>query len=572
MDGSFLYWLVPVGVVILILMGMVISIYQKCPPNQAMIIFGGLGSRVIKSGGSPVWPMLEQRAYLSLEVMTIDVRSNAPIITKRGVPITVEGVAQVKVMGDEESIKTAAEQFLGKSDKEVTAIAHETLIGHLRGILGTMEVEQLIQQIDMFTAKVQEHSIPDLAKMGLTIVSFTIKEIKDDVGYLDQLGRKQTAEAKQAADIGVAEATKCTEQSKADALRQTQVAQAESARLTAIAKANAERDAKIAQANAAQESAQAQLANEQKVAEAQRDLQMKQTQYAMEIAKKKAEADLAYDIVKAQSQQKLIEEQQKIRIIEAQKAVELQVVEVQKRQVMLEAEVTKPAEAEQTRTRINAQAEQEKRKILAQADAESAKLRAQGEAEALRMRAGAEAEATRAQGMAMADSKKAQGMAEAAVIAARGDAEAQAMTKKAEAYRLYNDAAIASMIIEKLPQIVEAAAAPLSKIGNVTLLSTGGDNLGGSRLTNEVVNAAAQSLHLVKGLTGIDLAGHFQRQLMNNQQSGTIAGGLIAPAAPPPAKPVLEGPVTRANLPEQPQQRPAATITSAPQLPPRDQS
>lgn len=560
MDGMTVGLIVLAGVMFLVVLGMVVSIYQKCPPNQAMIIYGGFGSRVIKSGGCPVWPMIEQRSYLSLEVMTIDVRSNAPIITKRGVPIIVEGVAQVKVMGDEDSIKTAAEQFLGKSDKEITAIAHETLIGHLRGILGTMEVEQLIQQIDMFTAKVQEHSIPDLAKMGLTIVSFTIKEIKDDVGYLDQLGRKQTAEAKQAADIGVAEATKCTEQSKADALRQTQVAQAEAARLTQIAKANAEKDAKIAQANAAQESAQVQLMNEAKVAEAQRDLQMKQTQYAMELAKKKAEADLAYDIVKAQSQQRLIEEQQKIRIIEAQKAVELQAVEVQKRQVMLEAEVTKPAEAEQSRTRINAQAEQEKRKILALADAEAAKLRAMAESEALRLRASAEADATRAQGLAMAEAKKAQGLADAAVIAARGDAEAAAMVKKAEAYKMYNDAAIASMIIEKLPQIVESAAAPLSKIGNVTLLSTGGENLGATRLTNEVVNAAAQSLHLVKGLTGIDLASHFQRQLMT-QQPGTTPPATVT-------KPVLEGPVTRPALTERPQQQPATVTSSA--HPPRD--
>ena len=143
-------------VVGLFVIGMAISVYQKCPPNQAMIVFGFNGSRVIKGGGSPVWPLIEQKAYLSMEIMTIDVKSSAPIITKTGVPITVEGVAQVKVMGDEESIKTAAEQFLGKSDKEVASIAHETLMGHLRGILGTMEVEQLIQNIDVFTTKVQD--------------------------------------------------------------------------------------------------------------------------------------------------------------------------------------------------------------------------------------------------------------------------------------------------------------------------------------------------------------------------------------------------------------------------------
>lgn len=563
MDLTTLVVLGLVGVVGLVLLSMAVSVYQKCPPNQAMIVFGAGGTHVVKGGGRPVWPMIEQKAYLSLEVMTIDVKSSAPIITKNGVPIQVEGVAQVKVMGDDESIKTAAEQFLGKSDKEISSIAHETLMGHLRGILGTMEVEQLIQNIDIFTQKVQEHSQPDLGKMGMSIVSFTIKEIRDDVGYLDQLGRKSTAQAKQSADIGVAEATKCTEQSKADALRQTQVSQAEAARLTAIAKANAERDAKIAQAVASQEGAKAQLDNEQKIAEAQRDLQLKQTMYAMELAKKKAEADLAYDIVKAQSTQKLIEEQQKIRIIEAQKAVELQAVEVQKRQVMLEAEVTKPAEAEQTRTRINAQAEQEKRKILAQGDAEATKLRSIAETDAMRLRAAAEADATRAQGIAMADAKKAQGLADAAIIAARGDAEAQAMMKKAEAYKMYNDAAIASMIIEKLPQIVESAASPLSKIGNVTLLSTGGDNIGGSRLTNEVVAAAAQSLHLVKGLTGVDLASHFQKTLNGTSANANNAptNGITVPAT---TKPVLDGPVTRPALPatERPAQQPVPSANA----------
>ncbi len=510
-------------IAICVLFSLVVGMFQKCPPNTALIVFGAFSHqpKVIKGGGTVVLPLLQASKPLSLEVMTIDVKSSAPIITKNGVPVFVEGVAQVKVDGDDESIRTAAEQFLSKSVEDVMSVAHETLIGHLRGILGTMEVEEVIQSTESFSRKVQENTIPDLRKMGLTIVSFTIKEVRDSVGYLEQLGRKQAAETKQRADIGVAEATKLTEVAKAEAMRQTQIAQAAAARETTIAKANAERDAKIAQAHAAQEGEKAQLENAAKIAESQRDLQVKQAEYAGEIAQKKAAADLAYEIVKAQSTQKLIEEQQKIRIVEAQKAVELQAVEVQKRQVMLEAEITKPAEAEQTRTRINAQAEQEKRRILAQADADSAKMRAVGEAEALRIKALAEAEATRATGLAMAEAKKAQGLAEAAIIAAKGDAEAQAMSKRAEAYKQYNDAAIASMIIEKLPQIVESASAPLSKIGSVTLLSTGGESLGASRLTAEVVNAAAQSLHLVKGLTGIDLSSALNKHFSN---AGTTSG------------------------------------------------
>lgn len=513
-----------------------VSMFQKCPPNQAMIIFGATGKspKIIRGGGRVVIPIIQQRSFLSLEVMTIDVKPSAAIITRTGVPVIVEGVAQVKVAGDDDSISTAAEQFLGKTEDEIMSIAHETLIGHLRGIMGTMEVEELIQKTDAFSQKVQEHSIPDLKKMGLSIVSFTIKEVRDTMGYLEQLGRKQAAETKQLADIGVADATRATEVAKAEALRQTQIAQANAARETTIAQAAAERDSRIAQSMAAQEGAKAQLENEAKVAQAQRDLQVKQQEYAAEISQKKAAADLAYDIVKAQNTQKLIEEQQKIRIVEAQKAVELQSVEVQKKQVLLEAEVTKPAEAEQDR-----------RRILAQADADALRVRSQSEAEALKVRAQAEAEATKIAGLAAAEARKAQGLAEAEVIAAKGDAEAQAMVKKAEAYKQYNDAAIASMIIEKLPQIVESAAAPLSRIGQVTLLSTGGEGLGASRITSEVLNAAAQGLHLVKGLTGVDLTAAFSKHLnsigtekaieLNPSSRPTVASGAtVASGVPAP--------------------------------------
>jgi flotillin len=477
------------GVGVLAALSGMASCYQKCGPNEAMIV-SGYGTQhgehkfaIVKGGGRCVWPVIQQRQFLSLEVITIDVRSEAPILTKNGVPIFVDGVAQVKVKGDDDSIATAAEQFLNKTQDEIKQIAHETLVGHLRAILGAMEVEQLITNFDDFAQRVQEVSIADLKKMGLTVVSFTIKEIKDSVGYLESLGRKKTAETKKEADIGVALAT----------------------RETKIAQANAERDAAIELAKAQEEGAKAKLLADTHVAEAQKDFQLKQAQYLQEISAKKAASDLEYKIVEATTTQKLTQEQQQVEIVKSQKMVELQTVEVQKRQVMLEAEVTKPAEAELSKVRIYAQAEQEKRALLAKGDADAAKLRAAGDAEAIRMKAIAEAEAIKATGLAQAEAAKAQGLADAQVIAARGEAEAQAMMKKAEAYRMYNEAAIASMIIEKLPEVVNAAASPLSKIGNVTLLATSGDSVGATRLSNEVLNVAAQSLTLVKGLTGFDL-------------------------------------------------------------------
>ncbi|MDR3614706.1 MAG: SPFH domain-containing protein [Candidatus Obscuribacterales bacterium] len=519
------------GVVVVIAMfaigSLVANMYQKCSPNQAMIISGMWAGQtavneiegdrprkftIVVGGGAVVLPMVQQRNFLSLEIMTIEVHAQAPMITRNGVPIFVEGVAQVKVKGDDYSIATAAEQFLGKSDVEIANIAHESLVGHLRAILGTMTVEELIQSFDSFAQRVQEVSLGDLAKMGLTVVSFTIKEIKDSVGYLEALGRQQTAEAKRNADIGVAHASK----------------------ETAIAQAQAQRDSQIAQANAAEEGAKAKLAADTRVAEASKNFQVSQASYQADVANKKAASDMMYDIVKAQTQQKLVEETQKIKIIEAQKEVELQQVEVMKRQVQLEQEVTKPAEAEQTRIRLMTQAEQEKRKMLAEADALSAKLQAQGAADSTRLRALADAEATKANGLAHAEASRAQGIAEATVTAAKGQAEAEAMGKKAEAFKQYNDAAMTSMIIERLPEIVAAAAAPLSKIGSMTVLSTGGDGSGSgaSKVTSDVLNVAAQSMMMIKGLTGIDIADALRKDRKALPDNGSSASAPAKPKDP----------------------------------------
>lgn len=502
-----------VGILILVVfcaIWMAVSCYQKCGPNEAMVISGGgLNEyKVVVGGGSVVWPMIQQKDYLTLEVMPIDVRSPAPIITKNGVPIYVDGVAQIKVQGDDESIRTAAEQFLGKDNHQIAEIAHETLLGHLRAILGTMEVDTLIQNFDEFTSRVQEHSVSDLRKMGLSVVSFTIKEVRDEVGYLDSLGRKRTATAKRDADIGVAEAE-----------RETQIAQANAQRDAQMAKADAQAESQSAQARAAEKGAKAKIIADTNIAEATRDFQVKQAQFQASVSKEKAASDMEYDIVKATTQQKLVEETQKIKIVEAQKQVELEMVEVQKREVELAAEITKPAEAEQSRIRIHAQAEQEKRTILAKADADAAKLQADGQAAARRAAAAAEADATKATGLAEAEANRARGIAEAQVIQAKGEAEADAMAKKAEAFKQYNDAAMASMVVDKLPDLVEAAAGPLSKIGSMTVLATGGDSTGPSKITGDVMNVAAQGMTMVKGLTGIDLSNYMRKQIEGDKQS-----------------------------------------------------
>ncbi|MBY0548016.1 MAG: flotillin family protein [Candidatus Obscuribacterales bacterium] len=167
------------GVVLLVLLGMAVSVYQKCRPNHAMIVFGAGGSRVIKGGGTPVWPMIEQRAFLSLEVMTIELRNFAPLQTDDGINVLITATAQVKVMGEEESIKIAAEQFLGKSDQEIAALAHEIIIGQVRATAVKLPYETLARDFNLVSSQIQQALIPELAKLGMTIVSLTIAEVID---------------------------------------------------------------------------------------------------------------------------------------------------------------------------------------------------------------------------------------------------------------------------------------------------------------------------------------------------------------------------------------------------------
>src|ERR1700679_2673800 len=194
------------------------SRYTKSGPNQVLVICGikrkmveadgssrEVGFRIVKGGGRFVWPIFEKVDVLSLELLTIDVQT-PEVYTSKGVPVKVDGVAQIKVKGDDISIATAAEQFLSKSVDDIKNIAMQTLEGHLRAILGTMTVEDIYQNRDAFAAKVQEVAAGDMANMGLTIVSFTIRDIRDGQGYLDALGKPRIAQVKRDAIIAQAEA------------------------------------------------------------------------------------------------------------------------------------------------------------------------------------------------------------------------------------------------------------------------------------------------------------------------------------------------------------------------------
>jgi len=459
---------VVIVVVVFLLLYMVFSRYTKVGPNQVLIVSGKkhrledgsqVGFRIVKGGGTFVLPIFEKVDILSLELLTIDVQT-PEVYTSKGVPVKVDGVAQIKVKGDDVSIRTSAEQFLGKATDEIRNIATQTLEGHLRAILGTMTVEEIYQNRDAFASKVQEVAAGDMANMGLGIISFTIRDIRDTQGYLDALGKPRIAQVK----------------------RDAQIAQAE-----------ADRDAMIKSSQATQAGQEAKFAADSKIAEAQRDYQSNVAGYQATVNQKKAEADLAYDLQKFKTGQLVKAEEVQVQIIEKQKQIELQQQEILRKQRELEATVQKPADAERYKV-----------ETLANATKFQLETEAAGSASATKAKGFANADVAKATGIAEAEANKARGLAEAAVIEAQGKATASAMQAKAESFKNYNEAAVIEMIVRVLPEVAGKISEPLSKMEKMVIINSGnGPGGGASKLTGDMTQIISQLPPVIESLTGI---------------------------------------------------------------------
>ncbi len=448
---------------------------KKVGPNEALVISGrGEGRhvadeieskyRIVSGGRSFIWPILERVDSLSLEIMTIDI-TTPDVPTSQGVPVTVDGVAQVKIGSDENSIRTAAIQFLSKTEEEIRYVAHETLAGHLRAILGTLTVEQLYRDREAFAQKVQEVSGDDMASMGMEIVSFVIKDISDNEGYLEALGRPRIAQVKRDAAIGEAEAA---------------------------------RDATIESAKARQEGESAKFSAETKIAESRKDFEVQRAAYEQETNRRKAEAELAHTLQTNITNQEVRSEAVQVEVIERQKQIEVQHQEAMRREQELDATVRKPAEAEQHKVRT-----------LAEARQYQLQTEATGEAEAIRRRGEGEADAVRAKGLAEAEVLRQKGLAQADVIRQQGLAEAEATLKKADAWKEYTQAALIQQLLDRLPEVAAAIAQPLSKTDRIVIINSGDNNsgAGASRISKDVTDIIAQVPTTIEALTGMDLLG-----------------------------------------------------------------
>lgn len=452
--------LIAVGIALAFAYVIVKSRYKKAGPDEALIVFGrrkmlgkkvlddeGIaeGFRIVHGAGTFIWPGWEAYDRISLKMMTLEI--NLPhVYTEQGIPINVRAVAQVKIRATTDSIKCAAEAFLGVDVGGVQATIQETVAGHLRGIVGTLTIEALYRDQKSFQDKIREEAHQDLAAMGFEFKSFVFQEIRDEQGYLDALGQPKIQEALKRARI---------------------------------ATANADRDAKIEEENARRAKEEQRLNVDREIAEADKQLSLKKASIQQEV-----------DVATAQAE-KSGEMELKLQNIQiAEKEVERQKLELN--------------------ATVREQADANKYQVERQADAAKYRIEQEASAERRRREEIAEAVKAEGLAMAAAEAAQRReiGLADGDAIQARGNAEAEARRLLAEALKLYNEAGLSIEALKVLPDIAAAISEPLSRAGTTTIISQGngsGSGTGAAKLTEDVVQVLSQLGPILQQLAGVDL-------------------------------------------------------------------
>ncbi|CAM3722209.1 flotillin family protein [Cohnella lubricantis] len=512
---DFLY--IPIIVVaVLLVLGIAFwARYKTVAPDEAMIVTGSfLGSKnvsiddsgrrikIVRGGGAFILPIFQQAQFLSLLSHKLDV-TTPEVYTEQGVPVMTDAVAIIKIGGSVEDIATAAEQFMGKPTEALKGEAQEVLEGHLRAILGMMTVEEMYRNRDKFAQEVQSVAARDLKKMGLQIVSFTIKDVRDKHGYLEALGKPRIAAVKRDADI---------------------------------AEAQAIRDSRIQKAAAEEEGQKAELLRDTNIAEATKAKELKVASFKKEQDQAKAEADQAYSIQEARSKQSVVEEQMKVELVRKEREIDLEAKEILRREKQYDAEVKKKADAD--RYAVEQAAEADKARKMNEADALKYKIEAEAKANA---------EQKRLSGLAEAEAERAKGTAEAEVIRLRGLAEAEAKEKLAQAFESFGEAAVLDIVAKMLPELAGKVAEPISSIDKLTVVDTGHGE-GAARVSNYVTSLMATAPEMLKSVSGLDISKLVQG--LTNRSASPAASGVVSPAAPAAnPKPAIEPASAPADLP-----------------------
>jgi flotillin len=484
MQGVNGVWIIAglIALTVMFLMAVLARMYRKAGPHEALIVYGLRGTRIVQGGGTVIIPMVETCRELSLELMSFDVAPQQDLYTSQGVAVTVEAVAQIKVKSDPESIRTSAEQFLTKPPDQREGLIRLVMEGHLRGIIGQLTVEQIVKEPEMVADRMRSTCADDMNKMGLGVVSFTIKEVRDKNDYITNMGRPDVARIKRDADVAAAEAD-----------RDIAIKRAEATRASAVAKAQADQERVLAETTSLG-----------KQAESQRDLDVKRAQFLEVTKKAQAQADKAYEIETNVMQQQVITESVRVQQVEREAQVKVQEAEIARVEKELIATVMKQAEIQ--RQKIETLAAAEKQRLTAEAEGQAAAIRAQGEAEA-------------------------------EIIFKKGEAEAKAMNVKAEAYQEYNQAAVIDRLFTGMPEIVKNIVMPLANVDRITVVSTGnGESTGLSKITGDVTNIAAQVPALFEALSGMKMGDLLANVRMIGDKAARPLIPPTTPAAPAASK------------------------------------
>ncbi len=450
-----------IAIIILLCIG-----YVKAPPDMAYIISGlRKKAKVVIGKASIRIPFFERLDKLTLRLIPIDVKTSNAVPTADYININVDATVNVKVSNEPEKIALAAENFLNKNPEYIATVAREVLEGNVREIVGKMRLEEMVSDRQKFANLVKENAEPDLAAMGLDIISFNVQNFVDGNEVIENLGIDNIVKIKKAA---------------------------------AIARAESERDIKVAQAEADKQSNDAKVAAETEIAKKQNELAIKKSELQMDADTKKAMADAAYQIQQEEQRKTIEVTTANADIARQEREIELKQKEVAVKERALEAEIKKQAEADKYAAQQKADADLYER----QKEAEAKKFEAERQAEARK----AQAEADRYAKEQEAAGIRAVGEAEATAISAKGIAEAEAMEKKAEAYAKYNKAAVAEMLIKILPDIAASIAQPLSAIDKVTIIGGDGGGNGVEQMAGNVPVVMAKVFESMKEATGIDLA------------------------------------------------------------------
>ncbi len=474
-------WLTPpviavIAAVVLIVLLFVMG-YVKAPPDMAFIISGIKKKSKILIGKAGVRiPFFERLDKLNLRLIPIDVKTSNAVPTADYININVDATVNVKISNEPDKLRLAAENFLNKNTEYIASVAREVLEGNVREIVGKMKLEEMVSDRQKFATLVKENAEPDLAAMGLDIISFNVQNFVDGNEVIENLGIDNIVKIKKAA---------------------------------AIARAESERDIKVAQAAADKESNDAAVAAQTEIAKRQNELAIKKSELQQESDTKKAMADAAYEIQKEEQRKTIEITTANADIARQEREIELKQKQVAVKEQALEAEVKKQAEADKYAAQQKADAALYQR----QKEAEAKQFEIQHAAEANQFEMEREAEARKAQAEAdrYAKEQEAEGIrkvgeAEAAAIQAKGLAEAEAMEKKAEAYAKYNKAAVAEMMIQVLPEIAAKIAEPLGQIDKITIIGGDGGANGVDQVAGNVPAVMAKLFESMKEATGIDLS------------------------------------------------------------------